>query len=117
MDVRKAAEAWIASDPDPVTKAEGADVLAQGDSVALASHFGQRLQFGTAGMRGALGPGPGRMNRAMVRWVTAGFGQYLLDVQPSVVSRGIVIGFDGRHGSVEFARKQGNRKLATWGRG
>ncbi len=103
MDVRKAAEAWIASDPDPVTKAEGADVLERGDSVELASHFGQRLQFGTAGMRGALGPGPGRMNRAMVRWVTAGFGRYILNVQPSVVSRGIVIGFDGRHGSVEFA--------------
>ncbi|MFT6818060.1 MAG: phosphomannomutase [Myxococcota bacterium] len=103
MDVRKAAEAWIAMDTDPVTKAAGTDLLARGDSVELTSHFGQRLQFGTAGMRGPLGPGPGCMNRATVRWVTAGFGQYLLRVQPSVVARGIVIGFDGRHGSLEFA--------------
>lgn len=103
MDVRKAALAWIAMDPDTVTRAAGEAVVDRGDAVEMASHFGQRLQFGTAGMRGALGPGPGRMNRAMVRWVTAGFGEYLLAVQPSVVARGIVIGFDGRHGSIEFA--------------
>ena len=70
---------------------------------AIREHFGQRLAFGTAGLRGRLGPGPNRMNRALVRQVAAGLGLYLRESSPDAAERGVVVGFDGRHGSREFA--------------
>lgn len=96
---------WLAADPDPLTRAAGEKLLAENDRALLAAHFGARLEFGTAGLRGALGPGPGRMNRAMVRWATAGFAAHLLDAVPDAQKRGVVVGFDGRHGSRPFAEE------------
>lgn len=101
--LREAARAWLASDPDPTTRATLQTWLDQDDTTALTEAFGQRLQFGTAGLRGPLGPGPGGMNRALVRRVAAGLARYLLQVVPDAAARGVVIGFDGRHGSREFA--------------
>ena len=49
---------------------------------ALREAFGGRLQFGTAGLRGAIGPGPNQMNRALVRRVATGLCAYLLEVVP-----------------------------------
>ena len=100
--VQRARE-WVEEDPDPITQAAGHALLRAGDAQALRAHFGQRLRFGTAGMRGAIGPGPNRMNRALVRRVTAGLGRYVLDTVPDAKRRGAVIGFDGRHGSRDFA--------------
>jgi len=75
------------------------------DLGALSERFGERLQFGTAGIRGVLGPGPARMNRLLVRRVTAGLARYLLDRVPGASERGVVVGRDARHGSVEFAEE------------
>ncbi len=102
-NITEFAQAWIDSDPDPKTKSAGQSLLDAGDVDALQAHFGARLAFGTAGMRGKLGPGPNRMNRALVRRVAAGLGTYLLSVDPQSATDGVVIGFDGRHGSREFA--------------
>ena len=95
--------AWAADDPDPLTVAATHALVAKGDAALLADHFGTRLEFGTAGLRGALGPGPNRMNHALVRRVTAGLGHYLLREVPEARRQGVVIGFDGRIGSREFA--------------
>ncbi len=63
---------WRNADPDRETAREVEDLLAGGDEAALLDRFRAELEFGTAGLRGLLGAGPGRMNRAVVRRATAG---------------------------------------------
>jgi phosphomannomutase len=102
------AEAWRAQDPDAETRAE-LDALIEdaraGDAAAVAelhARFDHRLEFGTAGLRGRIEAGPGRMNRVLVSQAAVGLAAYLLakagDAQPSVV-----IGYDGRKNSRVFA--------------
>ncbi len=71
-DLVAAATRWLEEDPDPDTRTELAALLAANDEAALADRFGARLQFGTAGLRGALGAGPNRMNRVIVRRARGG---------------------------------------------
>lgn len=101
--LRAKALAWAATDPDPTTRAQTEKMVVDGDERALREAFGGRLQFGTAGLRGAIGPGPNQMSRALVRRVATGLCAYLLEAVPDARERGIVIGFDGRHLSREFA--------------
>ena len=100
-ELRARAEAWIEQDPDPATRAELEALLE--DPAELEARFGDRLPFGTAGIRGPLGAGPARMNRVVVRRVTAGVGAHLLAAVPDAAARGVVVGRDARHGSREFA--------------
>lgn len=103
-DIMARAHAWVETDPDPATKAAGMALLESGDPQVIAEHFSKRLAFGTAGMRGNMGPGPGRMNRALVRRVAHALGTYVSGQISGAKQQGIVIGFDGRHGSREFAK-------------
>ena len=100
MTIEAAAQAWLAEDPDPDTRAELAALIAAGDAAGLADRFGSRLQFGTAGLRGALGAGPNRMNRAVVMRAAAGLASYLR----ATGGTSVVIGYDARHKSDVFAR-------------
>ncbi|HSR15897.1 MAG TPA: hypothetical protein VLL51_09105, partial [Gemmatimonadales bacterium] len=99
-DLGEAARAWIAGDPDPETRRELEAVLAAGDAAGLAERMGGTLRFGTAGIRGAVGAGSNRMNRAVVIRTTAGLAAYLLARGPGPV----VVGFDGRLSSPVFAQ-------------
>jgi phosphomannomutase len=109
------AERWISDDPDPATQAELRELLAQsrtqggasgGGSAAeaqLADRFSASLEFGTAGLRGVLGAGPNRMNRAVVARATWGLAQELLASVPGAAERGVVVGGDARRLSRELS--------------
>lgn len=104
-----AARAWLAEDPDPVTAAELRNLLAAcdgGDEAAIkdvTERFTGALEFGTAGLRGILGAGPQRMNRVLVRKVSAGLAAYLLANVPDAKQRGVLIGHDARRNSRVFS--------------
>ena len=102
------AERWIADDPDERDRAQVRALLNDGSDAALAEladRFRGRLEFGTAGLRGAVGAGPNRMNRAVVRATTAALAGWLLAGRggPGAAEAGVVIGCDARHRSDEFA--------------
>ncbi|MFJ9520529.1 phospho-sugar mutase [Kitasatospora sp. NPDC101801] len=110
-DLLARARTWLAEDPDPDTREELTALLAaaEGDPEAdgriawsrLAERFSDRLQFGTAGLRGELGAGPMRMNRAVVIRAAAGLVAY---VKAEQLGDLVVIGYDARHKSYDFAR-------------
>ena len=112
-------QAWIDDDPDPATAAEVAALLAQakGGSEAaaadLADRFSGTLEFGTAGLRGVMGGGPNRMNRAVVIRAAAGLTAWLKDRLGTFT---VVIGCDARHGSAQFARDTAAVVTAAGGR-
>ncbi len=92
---------WILDDPDQQTAQQLRDMLARGDYEQLEKHFAGFLQFGTAGLRGPIGPGPSCMNRAVVGRTAAGLAQFMK--QRGLTS--IVIGRDARYGSEDFTKE------------
>jgi phosphomannomutase len=100
------ARAWALDDPDPVTRAEVeslADAAESGDARAateLADAMSGMLEFGTAGLRGRLGGGPNRMNRAVVIRAAAGLTAHLKTLDPAPF---VVVGYDARTNSDVFA--------------
>ncbi|MDB4946766.1 MAG: Phosphomannomutase [Labilithrix sp.] len=100
-----AARTWAENDPDASTRAELEGLIGAVDPTKtdLADRFTGSLEFGTAGLRGVIGAGPNRMNRAVVLRTTDGLARYLLETTKDAKSRGVVIGFDGRRMSREFA--------------
>lgn len=122
--------AWIADDPDPTTATELTELLRRAEAdlevtdpdgatpeqqaaigdvqdarADLEDRFQGLLQFGTAGLRGAIGGGPHRMNRAVVIRAASGLGAYLLGELDGVTpAPRVVVGHDARHGSADFAR-------------
>ena len=93
---------WIADEVDPIAAKELQELLDDGDDTELADRFGTTLTFGTAGLRGPLRAGPSGMNRAVVRRAAAGVATWLTD--HGRTGEVVVLGYDARHGSREFAR-------------
>ncbi|MFE2251202.1 phospho-sugar mutase [Streptomyces lavendulae] len=101
-DLITRAQAWLAEDPDRETADELAALIASGDTAELADRFSGTLQFGTAGLRGELGAGPMRMNRAVVIRAAAGLAAYLK--AQGHAGGLVVVGYDARYKSADFAR-------------
>ena len=76
---------------------------AEGNEKELEDCFYKKLEFGTAGMRGEIGPGPNRMNVYTVRKASAGLAAYIGANGEEAKKRGVVIAYDSRHKSPEFA--------------
>ena len=90
-------EEWLAADPDPVTRAELQQLIDAGDQAGIDDRFGDRLRFGTAGIRGPMGAGPNRMNRVVVRQTAAALAAHIGS------GAKVVVGYDARQNSDVFA--------------
>jgi phosphomannomutase len=103
-------QSWISQDPDPQTSLELGTLLQEhtsGDTQAtgrLQGLFSGRLAFGTAGIRGPVGPGPQGMNRVVVSQTTAGLAQFLLQSRKPIKGDvfTVVVGCDARTNSDVF---------------
>ena len=91
-------QAWIADDPDPVTASQLQQWLDTNNEAELRTSFNGFLQFGTAGLRGPIRPGPSGMNRAVVGRTAAGLVAYMKERKLTSV----VIGRDARYGSEDY---------------
>lgn len=98
--LRKEVQQWIDFDPDINTANQLSLWLKQENQVELERCFSGFLQFGTAGLRGPLGPGPSCMNRAVVSRTASAIVAFMKQNNLSSV----VIGRDARHGSEDFSR-------------
>ncbi len=94
---------WLARDPDPRTREELQHLIDEGMHDELEDRFTQRLEFGTAGLRGKVGCGPNRMNRLVIQETATGLGHYLVEHVANAAMRGVVVGYDGRLDSKQFA--------------
>ena len=101
-DTLSIARAWADADPDPTTAAEIRALISANNTNELSDRFAGNLEFGTAGLRGVIGGGTNRINRAVVIRTTAGLARYLTKHVPEVTKRGVVVGLDGRRMSPEF---------------
>jgi phosphomannomutase len=101
VTVLDAARAWAAADPHPGDRAEVEALVADGDTAELERRFAGPLTFGTAGLRGPLRAGPAGMNAAVVTRAAAGLGAWLTGAGHG--GGGVVVGFDARRRSDEFA--------------
>ncbi|MDW6094584.1 phospho-sugar mutase [Vibrio rhizosphaerae] len=94
---------WLARDPDQTTKDELQALIDAGNQEELQDRFNGRLAFGTAGLRGKVGCGPNRMNRLVIQETATGLGHYLIQQVDQAKERGVIIGYDGRLDSRDFA--------------
>lgn len=101
MDFRERAQKWL--DSDQVSAADKA-IIKAADENKLIDMFGADIEFGTAGLRGEIGPGTNRLNPLVVRKATVGLAQFVISKYGDEGKRrGVAVSFDNRHMSHEFS--------------
>ena len=102
-ELTRRALAWADDDPDVKTAGALRALVEQRDFSALRDCFSGPIEFGTAGLRGVLGPGPSKMNEATVCRAAAGLARQIIAEVVNARERGVVVGRDARRGSAEMA--------------
>lgn len=93
---------WLEGNFDYEIKEELKSI--KGNEKEIEDRFYKDLEFGTGGLRGKIGAGTNRINKYTVSKTTLGFGKYILDNGEENKNKGIVIAYDSRHKSEEFAK-------------
>ena len=101
--VMKLVDQWREWDQNKDSLAEISSLVTNNEWEKLTKIMMKRLEFGTAGIRGRMGPGFGQMNDLVIIQVTQGLHAYLAQDCPDLVTRGVVLGYDGRHNSCRWA--------------
>ncbi len=104
-EIAAKARAWMEGDCDEDNRQQTQNLLEEGDETKLREYFDGGLSFGTAGIRAVVGPGPKRMNRAVVRRTTKAVAQYLLKHNPDAKSLPVIVAYDGRLSSRVLAEE------------
>ncbi len=99
MDVTENYNRWLNS---PKVSKETKVLLRAMSKEEIDDAFYKNIEFGTAGMRGVLGPGTNRLNEFTITKACVGYAKYVLEVFPDAKVRGVVISHDNRHMSREF---------------
>ncbi|XP_076635397.1 phosphoglucomutase 2 [Colletes latitarsis] len=94
---------WLIWNKDPKAEHQVEKLISDNNSKVLCNLFLKRLEFGTAGLRGCMGPGYSQMNDLVIVQTGQGLSKYLIDVVLDATAKGVVIGYDGRHHSKRFA--------------
>jgi len=102
--VKQLTEDYLQWDGNPTTKQQVESLKKNENWTELARIMSKRLEFGTAGIRGRMGPGFGQMNDLVIIQVTQGLKAYLLRTDQEIAKKGVVFGFDGRHNSHRWAK-------------
>ena len=102
-DIRKRAETWLCSSYDEATRGQVQAMLDNADPTDLVESFYRDLEFGTGGLRGIMGAGTNRMNKYTVGAATQGLSNYLKKEFTDIALIKVVIGYDCRNNSREFA--------------
>jgi len=104
QSLREQADTWASSDPDVATSSALRAIVESGDESRLRACFEPEMEFGTAGLRGVVGPGPAQMNVAVIRRVTRALSDVVQARSGGETLKPIVLGFDGRLDSRRFAQ-------------
>lgn len=113
MDLIYRAREWVAGDPDPLTRRELNELIEAGAITELRERFQAELDFGTAGLRGEVGAGPARMNRAVVMRAVKALADHLRARQVDARALPVVVGYDARPSSRSFAEAAAGVLLAA----
>ncbi len=105
-EVQAAVQQWLQLDVDPRTRREVQRMHEARDEAGLREALlGPRISFGTAGLRAAMGPGLPHMNLLTVTQATQGLFSHMEASFADLRERGVVVGYDGRHNSYDFAMR------------
>lgn len=101
IDIKKRAQLWLESDQ---VSEEDKKIIRSATKEQLVDMFGADIEFGTAGLRGEIGPGTNRLNELVVRKATVGLAHFILDnYKEEGKKRGVAVSFDNRRKSHVFA--------------
>ncbi|KAJ5918119.1 hypothetical protein N7454_010494 [Penicillium verhagenii] len=103
---------WLQWDQNPKTRAEIEHLRDANDEDALELCLRNRIEFGTAGLRGRMAAGFSCMNSLTVIQASQGLASFIRNQRPEIAASGVVIGYDARHNSRIFAELAANAFIA-----